>query len=181
MRVLIYFLFAVFLCCIACQPETDAITIAADAALQERGGERPFKGNMTLYLTPADIPQCDCEDVLPGPMVGAGTLPHLGLSVMETEICFEILNPIQARITDQCVVFTAANGDELWASAEVYDIFFNLDCFCNSGTGVFNFTGGTGRFIDSSGETDFSVVVDIDPTLFIPTEARVEMSGRIRY
>lgn len=181
MRRLFPLLFLVLFSLVACQQDNESIAPVADEDLSFRDAPRPFKGNAVLVLAPADIPQCDCEDVLPGPMIGPGNVTHLGNTTMTTEICFEIINPAVAHITEQCVVFTAANGDELWATTEPYDVFFDLDCFCNSGSSVYHFIGGTGRFADASGYTAFDVVVDIDPNLFIPTQAKVKMEGEIMY
>jgi hypothetical protein len=77
----------------------------------------------------------------------SGRATHLGQCFREEVILF---NPFTGTLTGT-VVFTAANGDELFAT--VAGGFTSP----TTATGTYSFTGGTGRFSDSSGSAAFEV------------------------
>ncbi len=72
-----------------------------------------------------------------------GTATHLGLFTGEQQL---FLNP-DGSFTGS-IVFTAANGDELWAD-------FSGEYTSPMVDGSLTFTGGTGRFEDATGTVDF--------------------------
>ena len=181
MRYLIISLTIILFTISGCDTENEIIPNITDEATELRKPPRPFKGTIVYTLAPVDIPQCACEGIFPGPLSGSGNLTHLGLSSSDTEVCVDVLGPTEFLITEQCVVFTAANGDELWASADPYTVTFDINCFCNSGSGVFNFYDGTGRFAGASGSADFDVVSLLDPITFLPVEVTAVMKGSIQY
>lgn len=105
----------------------------------------------------------------PFSLTGAGTLTdgiinasgratHLGLFTETGELTF-IPDPNNPNLilASGPVVFTAANGDTLEGRLEdgVLDVTTGI------ATGVFRFTGGTGRFAGASGTGDFVVIQNL--------------------
>ena len=86
---------------------------------------------------------------------GTGTSTHLGRFTRNEQL---VLNPGTGTFTGS-LVFTAANGDELWCSF--------TGGFTGPGIaeGTYTITGGTGRFVGASGDAAFSVVQS-DPSNF---------------
>ena len=76
-----------------------------------------------------------------------GDATHLGRFSREETILF---NPATGTLTG-LIVFTAANGDQLFGT--VQGGFVSP----TEATGTYTFTGGTGRFQNASGEADFSL------------------------
>jgi hypothetical protein len=113
--------------------------------------EVPMKGNGAGTITAA----------VPGPTgveisaIGAGYSTHLGKFTREESI---LLNPETGSFTGT-ITFTAADGSEL-------DCEF-VGAFTGPGTaaGTYTFTGGTGRFENTSGAAYFSIVQS-DPANF---------------
>jgi hypothetical protein len=104
----------------------------------EGGGDRPFKGSAVGSIT----------GVTPkGAFVieSAGRATHLG-NFTRTEYVF--FGP--AGAISGCLVFTAANGDELTAD---FSGGFISD---HVATGTYTFTGRTGRFKDATGTAEFT-------------------------
>ncbi len=84
---------------------------------------------------------------------GEGTVPHLGLSTVFEEWCY---NPsIPNDLGTRSVTFTAANGDELWGTHYFFEGISPI-----SFEERYNFDGGTGRFENATG--DFTQIVDIN-------------------
>ena len=77
----------------------------------------------------------------------AGNATHLG-SFTRTEFLFS--GPGGA--ISGSVVFTAANGDELWAD------FTGSFTSPTTAEGTYTFTGGTGRFGGATGTADFEAI-----------------------
>ena len=73
-----------------------------------------------------------------------GTATHLGLFTREERL---FLFP-DGSVTGT-IVFTAANGDELWA--DVSGGFISP----TNAEGTYTFTGGTGRFVNATGSATF--------------------------
>lgn len=80
-------------------------------------------------------------------VLAGGNATHLGQFSREETILF---NPETGVLTG-LVVFTAANGDQLFGTVEGG---FVSD---SEATGTYTFMGGTGRFKNASGEADFSL------------------------
>ena len=93
-----------------------------------------------------------------------GTATHLGRFTREERL---FLNP-DGSVTGT-IVFTAADGDELWLDLE--------GGFTSPTTavGTYTFTGGTGRFRGATGEAAFAA--------YTPDGVHVEVTfeGKIRY
>ena len=103
----------------------------------------PFQGNAqgaTVSVSPD-----------PGGVVLAvraeGNATQLGRFSREETILF---NPATGTLTG-LIVFTAANGDQLFGTVEGGFVSATV------ATGTYTFTGGTGRFQNASGEADFSL------------------------
>ena len=118
---------------------------------------RPFRGSAEGMVT----------DVIPpnGLIIEyTGTATHLGRFTREERL---FLNPDGSF--SGTMVFTAADGDELWLDFE--------GAFTSPTTaeGTYTFTGGTGRFRDATGEATFEA--------FTPDGVHVEATfeGTIRY
>ena len=98
---------------------------------------RPFRGSAEGMII---------EVIPPNELVAeyTGTATHLGRFTREEHL---FLNP-DGSFTGT-IVFTAANGDELWVDVE--------GAFTSQTTaeGTYTFTGGTGLFQDATGEAAF--------------------------
>jgi hypothetical protein len=111
----------------------------------------PFKGNANGEIT----------GVFPGQTgvlmtaVAEGNATHLGKFTREENL---LLNPDTGAFTGD-VIFTAADGSQLTALL--------TGSFTSETTalGSYTFTGGTGRFADTTGSADFSAVLS-DPVHF---------------
>jgi hypothetical protein len=101
------------------------------------GIDRPFKGLAAGTVT-GSLPS--------GAVVieSTGTATHLG-DFTRTEYVF--FGPVGA--ISGTVVFTAANGDQLWAD------FSGAFTSPTTAEGTYTFTGGTGRFSDATGTASF--------------------------
>src|SRR5215218_1315822 len=108
----------------------------------------------------ADVPFKGSADgeivsVVPGPTgvamtaVAEGNATHLGKFTREEHL---LLNPETGAFTGG-VVFTAADGSQL--TATLTGSFTSA----TSALGSYTFTGGTGRFADTTGNADFSAVL----------------------
>jgi hypothetical protein len=86
---------------------------------------------------------------------GSGEATHLGRYTRTERLT---LNPSAGTIAGT-IVFTSANGDELWC--DVSGGFTGP----NTLSGTYTFTGGTGRFANADGEADFNVTQS-DPINF---------------
>ena len=76
---------------------------------------------------------------------GAGQATHLGSF---TRLASVVIRLVDGR-TEGTVVFTAANGDQLFADFE------GTPTSPTTVVGTYTFTGGTGRFSDASGVAEF--------------------------
>ena len=76
-----------------------------------------------------------------------GSATQLGRFTREESILF---NPATGTLTG-LIVFTAANGDQLFGTVQGGFVSPTL------ATGSYTFTGGTGRFQNASGAADFSL------------------------
>lgn len=87
--------------------------------------------------------------------VGSGEATHLGRFTRTEEI---LLDPATGVLTGS-ITFIAADGSELYCDLN--------GAFTGQATasGTYTFTGGTGRFENSSGEAEFSIVQS-DPANF---------------
>lgn len=119
----------------------------------------PFRGWAKITVTgKQDVPPS--TQILTGSAIGEST--HLGLFT-RTETVILDLNTFQ--FTAKKMVFTAANGDLLYADA--VGTFVTL-------SGTYTITGGTGRFINASGSAVFSVTP-------IPGGFALAFDGKINY
>ena len=117
--------------------------------------ERPFSLNGTgvaVFITD------DAGHVIGGTVSGSGTATHLGLYTNVGRITFipDPDNPILVHPAGEATL-TAANGDTLRLIVEdgVLDVTTGIS------TGHFRFVGGTGRFANASGITEFVVVQNL--------------------
>jgi hypothetical protein len=125
------------------------------------GDQVPFKGKAKGAVVNA-VPEATGV-LLTVHAVGRAT--HLGFFFREETLHF---NPAAGTI-DGTVIFTAANGDQLFGN--VVGGFVSP----TQATGTYEFTGGTGHFANASGEADF-VVTTPDGTNFT-----ADFEGKISY
>jgi hypothetical protein len=114
-----------------------AVTLALGAPSQTHAGDKPFKGSAQGYIT-GQIP----PNGLFLEMSGKAT--HLGKFTREEYAYLGADGSVVGTI-----IFTAANGDELWAE---------IDGGFTSATDVegrYIITGGTGRFQGATGGANF--------------------------
>lgn len=88
-------------------------------------------------------------------VVGSGNATHLGLFTNSGDVFFtpDPNNPILLRASGQGVI-TAANGDKLNI---VIEEGATQNIVTGIGSGKIAFAGGTGRFANATGSTDFVV------------------------
>ncbi|HEV8427569.1 MAG TPA: hypothetical protein VGQ41_06625 [Pyrinomonadaceae bacterium] len=134
------------------------------------GTERAFSSSGKGVATP--IPTLPGEPPT-ADVTGTGYATHLGLFTNAGRISFvpdandsNLVHPIGAA------TFTAANGDKL--NIVVADSV--MDLRTGVGTGHFSFAGGTGRFENASGITEFVVEQN-----FVSGAYEITMVGKIDY
>jgi|GEM_PF-1674103 len=120
-----------------------AVALASAAHSTLANDQVPFRGSaqgaaVSVSPDPAGV-------VLTVQAEGKATL--LGGFSREEEILF---NPASGALTG-LIVFTAANGDQLFGTVEGGFVS------PTRATGTYTFTGGTGRFQNASGDADFSL------------------------
>jgi hypothetical protein len=104
----------------------------------------PFKGTLTYQSTPAPVDRCGPGEI-GASLTKVGNATHLGRFTVASSQCFD---PATRAITKGEAIFTAANGDQLFArhSGRVTGsppvLAFEID---------YTVTGGTGRFAGASG------------------------------
>ncbi|HUR53332.1 MAG TPA: hypothetical protein VMZ71_04340 [Gemmataceae bacterium] len=120
-------------------------------------GDRPFRGSAAGMVTGVAPPN---ELIIEY----TGTATHLGRFTREEHLFLNADGSFTGTM-----VFTAANGDELWLDFE--------GAFSSATTaeGTYTFTGGTGRFSGATGGATFEAYTPDG----IHVEARFE--GTIRY
>jgi hypothetical protein len=125
-------------------------TVGADHAV-------PFKGRLEYTLTSATVEPDGTTLVT---YVGTGNVTHLGLVTTEFSSVIHVNGTFTYTGAD-----TAANGDQLF--------FGGAGAFTSPTTsaGTFTITGGTGRFMNATGEGD-AVAVSADG--FIHVASTVE-------
>jgi hypothetical protein len=103
--------------------------------------ERPFHGSCALSfeILEIDFPILRQRDT------GTCQLAHLGRSLFDGELVINLIT----RTQEGTRTFTAANGDELYASVVGASTPAGPGLIAFSAT--FTFTGGTGRFENASG------------------------------
>jgi hypothetical protein len=121
------------------------IALLSAASIAAFAAGVPFKGGADAEII----------SVVPGPTgvsmtaVGEGNATHLGKFTREEHI---LLNPETGAFTGD-VTFTAADGSQLTATLTGQ---FTSE---TTAVGSYAFTGGTGRFIDTTGSADFSAAL----------------------
>ncbi|MDT8417031.1 MAG: hypothetical protein RQ864_04400 [Lutibacter sp.] len=163
----IFFLMAVISLVAGCNKDVLFDEQSTDPQLKKAHVEEtvPFKADFTVW------DQSDYTDVTCGgypvfrlTMIGEGVATHLGkLSTSFTFCC----NVKTGEYYNTDVVFTAANGDELYASIPIGQILpnegDNSDYYQTYFNDKMEFTGGTGRFKGASGEAMSNAFVHDDP------------------
>ena len=97
--------------------------------------DRPFKGHAEGVIS-FTSPTTAVTDL-------TGEATHLGRFTRHESLT------IEGPFIFGSIIFTAANGDELYA--DVFGMFVSA----NDAVGTYFFDGGTGRFEDATGEADF--------------------------
>lgn len=116
--------------------------------------EIPFKADFTVWnkSNPGDD-FCEGQGYFSATMIGYGNITHLGYTQTKFTFCNNLKT---GEYWNTNVVFTAANGDELYASIPVGLIIPNEEENAAHYRTRFNdkmyFVGGTGRFEGASGE-----------------------------
>jgi len=119
------------------------ITLACTIPAASAKDQVPFRGSAEGAIASA----------LPHPggvlltVLAEGKATHLGRFFREETVLF---NPATGTLSG-LVVYTAANGDQLFGS--VVGGFISA----NVATGTYSFTGGTGRFANATGGAEFVI------------------------
>jgi ELWxxDGT repeat protein len=127
--------------------------------LDDAAGSRPFKGVATGAVT----------GVLPSGAVvvqSAGNATHLGDFTRTEYVFFGPGGAISGTI-----IFTAASGDQLWAS------FSGGFTSLTTAAGTYTFTGGTGRFRDATGTAGFEATTPDGIHLTVSFAGSISYSG----
>lgn len=101
---------------------------------------RPFRGSAEGMITGVE----PVPDGLLLTVATTGEATHLGRFTRDEMVVLHADGTLEGSL-----VFTAANGDRLFADVEGGFIS------PTTAVGTYTFTGGTGRFSDASGEADF--------------------------
>jgi hypothetical protein len=118
-----------------------AITLACAVTSARAEDQVPFQGSAEGAII----------DVAPDPggvvftVQAEGNATHLGRFTREETVLF---NPATGSLTGD-IVFTAANGDQLFVSVDGGFIS------PTEARGTYTFTGGTGRFVNATGSAGF--------------------------
>lgn len=126
-----------------------AVLFVLHASSSAAGTSVPFKGNWSGSTVSA-VPQS--ETVVLVVSSGSGNLAHLGNFEM-TSPHLTYLDTLRIEGTQ---IFTAANGDEIYATIEGQLSPNPNGTLSGAIAGVI--TGGTGRFSDASGTYTFNIV-----------------------
>lgn len=140
------------------------------ASLPVAAVERPFSasGNgLAAFITD------DSGNIIGANVNASGNGTHLGLWTTVGKINF-IPDPTEPFIVHPTgeATFTAANGDKLNLVVEDG----TMDVRTGLGTGHFRFAGGTGRFVNASGITEYVVLQNLITGAF-----EITIVGRIDY
>ncbi len=179
----IYFLlvfFGALLFC-ACEKENADLLIEDQTQLEDgalKGAKKhavPFKGTFKQEQTHME----GMPPVIYVEMEGVGTVSHLGKTKLWVGQNWDMGDFTGPAEGDADVIFTAANGDELYA----YLYAYNAVEFDGDGNLVFatiwgagTFEGGTGRFSDASGS--YNLTADYN---FLTGESNAFYKGKIMY
>jgi hypothetical protein len=133
------------------------------------GAQVPFKGAFTGFATPKAVDPC----TYPVPISGAGQATHLGRFTWESTIVVTDLCTLFPGFNfhDDSVTLTAANGDQLFGTGVGTG---SLVDFTDPGKirvlsyMTLTITGGTGRFVNSTGIIRESLVSKIYARTFLP-------------
>lgn len=117
------------------------------------GGPRPFHSRVVATwdhvqtaFTPAGAS-----------FLGYGLTTHMGRAVQEGDLFLTGFDPVTGNAPGfGSVTLTASNGDQL-----TFDYIGTLNAYTGIGTGIFTFTGGTGRFAGATGEGMLYAVIDV--------------------
>jgi hypothetical protein len=141
------------------RPVATLVVAAAILALPDRASaeERPHKSRGTAqFVSPTDF-------------VGSGEATHLGRYTEVGSAQFSpTADPAVLRI-DAWSVYTAANGDELYAT-----ITGRLDLLTGAITATVTYVGGTGRFDDAGGSATLSGQMLPDGTIAVSVEGTLD-------
>ena len=162
----IYFLlvfFGALLFC-ACEKENADLLIEDQTQLEDsalKGAKKhavPFKAGFETYEIDEEYPPPDDGAAWRYYANGIGNASHLGKTILWQDQRWFGYFPENVGWGD--MILTAANGDELWSiytSSHTWEEFpfFNI-------TGVGEFTGGTGRFENATGNFTMVETWDLD-------------------
>lgn len=188
----IYFLILLFGALLFCACEKENIDPLVEDQVQSqieesalKGAKKhmvPIKGNFVQDQTVDGTEYVELE--------GVGTVSHLGKTKLWVGqywnfISISVLPDGKAVLElegDAEVIFTAANGDELWADLHAFNTIEGM--MGNDGfipifatvTGSGEFTGGTGRFSEAEGTYELSAYYD-----FIAEKSEAFYTGEIMY
>jgi hypothetical protein len=132
---------------------TGVLTVTTRASAEER---RHKSGGTAQFVSPTDF-------------VGSGQATHLG---RYTEVGSARFSPTAAPTVlriDARSVYTAANGDQLYAT-----ITGRLDLQSGAITATVTYVGGTGRFDDAGGSATLSGQMLPDGTIAVAVEGTID-------
>lgn len=167
--------------------EPEALKSSASAN-SESAVSRPVQGSLhtdrvVIGPSPAILPDgfsiSDCGGTLPVPVYvhAEGTLSHLGTVEVEGAHCTErSLTPLPVDFGRGVSIWTAANGDQLYANYEGTQTKFVEPGVVVAFEVTYTITGGTGRFAGASGQLSSKGTLNLNT--FTADE---DLSGQITY
>jgi hypothetical protein len=114
-------------------------------AASPAAASRPFKGHAEGMVTGVTLTGFILEYT--------GQATHLGQFTRTEEVS---LNPDTGAF-EGTIVFTAANGDQLWVE------FTGQFTSATTAEGIYTIVGGTGRFTDATGTANFEASTALSP------------------
>jgi hypothetical protein len=145
---------------VSLRPAAFLLVAVAVLALPDRGsaGERPHRSRGTAQFVPGTTD-----------FVGTGNATHLGRYAEVGSVTFlPSADPTAVPIV-AWAIYTAANGDELYATFDGH-----LNALTGAITATVTYEGGTGRFDDASGSATFLGQILPDGTLSVVVEGVID-------
>ena len=132
----------------------------------------PFKGAIAIterIQPPAGIDPC----YLVGVISGSGQASQLGRTTLVSRDCINPISQTEFSFASDQVVFTIANGDQVFAT---YSGTLTTTGAVGVISGGYQIVGGTGRFLHASGAASVEGVEDMSTGM-----GRVQLTGTISY
>jgi hypothetical protein len=166
---LLSFMFLLIAGCSKLEIQPDPLNSGDDGALKSAMKHLvPFKASFEVWSYPA----APVNGILEQIVEGIGNASHLGKTTIYVNEVIDLRGFPWLGGYD--IIFTAANGDQLYG---VYTSDIDPSSFPElTGAGTGSFAGGSGRFEDASGDLEYKVTFNA-----AEGKGQVSYSGNIKY